>query len=320
MTPVRSLWQRPSPYVARRVEDPVAAPPSAAAQILRLQSAVGNRALARRLGELGDARRSTQPRSRARSLQRVVYPDMATMWTAVGSNFDDEFVADSVLRELYLDASDQLQNCDFVQVPGTAPQIGPQAVPPAAVPYRVDWDTAANLGLDPDYFDAAIIHELAHASAAEMYDRHGANQAELQWANMSLPAAVGAVNPVTGLAQNQLLSMQAQIRTISANWTDLEAEALADNADNTFTAPQYAHVDGRIQYALSTAYVHNDTVLGDLMYWLRAKDLDGSRTYAFARRMLNEANDRRREGLWAAPGEEVRRVDSQARWWQILTW
>jgi len=36
--------------------------------------------------------------------------------------------------------------------------------------------------------------------------------------------------------------------------------------------------------------------------------------------MLKEANDRRQDGFWADPGEELRRVDSRARWYELLKW
>jgi hypothetical protein len=56
------------------------------------------------------------------------------------------------------------------------------------------------------------------------------------------------------------------------------------------------------------------------MYYLRAKNRANTDTYAFARRMLKEANDRRRVGFWSDPGTEVRRVDSQAWWFQFWKW
>jgi hypothetical protein len=74
-------------------------------------------------------------------------------------------------------------------------------------------------------------------------------------------------------------------------------------------------------YATETGVsVHNETVLADMMYYLRAKGLHRSRTYLHARRMLKEANDRRQQGWWSSPGQEARRVDSQAAWYELHKW
>jgi hypothetical protein len=258
-------------------------------------------------------------RSPERVVQRVVFPNMPAMWATVHPGYGLANIRqDSALSDLYDDAAAQLPNTDFVQVPNTAPQIS--TTPGAAQPYRCDWDTAANLGLDNDYFAGAVIHELVHAAASQQYDRHGANADELVWANMNLPAAVGPVDPSNGLAGNQLTFLKRQIQTIRDNWNDLAAIALADRQSGSLTLTQANHVDSRIRYSLSTAFVHNDTVLGDLMYYLRAKNRANTDTYAFARRMLKEANDRRRVGFWSDPGTEVRRVDSQAWWFQLWKW
>jgi hypothetical protein len=253
------------------------------------------------------------------TVQRVVYPNMGAMWAVVHPGYALANIdADGVLAALYNDAAAQLPNCDFVQVPGTSPQAS--STPLAAQPFRIDWDTAAALGLDNDYFASAIIHELAHAATSQQYRRNGVNHQQFIWANMNLPAAVGAVNPVTGMAPNQLASYQAQMQTIDRNWMDLEAEAQADLNSGALNAPQHGHIDGRIQYALATGFVHNDTVLGDMMYYLMAKNLADTRTYAFARRMLKEANDRRSNGFWSNADTEARTVDSRAWWFQFWKW
>ncbi len=253
------------------------------------------------------------------TVQRVVYPNMGAMWGAVHPGYALANInADPVLTALYNDAAAQLPNCDFVQVNGTAPQVS--STPLAAQPFRIDWDTPAALGLDNDYFASAIIHELAHAASSQQFRRNRVNQQQFIWANLNLPAAVGPVNPDTGMAANQLASYQVQMRTIDENWTDLEAEAQADQVSGVLNILDYGHIHGRIQYALTTGFVHNDTVLGDMLYYLMAKNLTGSRTYAFARRMLKEANDRRSNGFWSQADTEARRVDSRAWWFQFWKW
>lgn len=313
------------------------ATPSRNAAIMAFQRAAGNRAAARllanqpprsgdtsavatarpRAAQAGQTARSPRPHA----IQRVVYPNMATMWAAVHPGYALANVQqDRVLSNLYDDAAAQLPLSDIEQVPNQAPQARKTASPPAPTPYRVEWDSAANVGYDNDYFAGAMLHELAHVASAEMYQQSGATQGELVWANMNLPVAVGVVNPANGLAPNQQTALVRQIQTLDDSWTDLQAEAQADFASGELTAPEHAHVHGRIQYALATSFVHNDTVLGDIMYWLLARNQEDTRTYAFARRMLKEANDRRRNGFWSNPGTEVRRVDSRAWWFQFWKW
>lgn len=254
------------------------------------------------------------------AIQRVVYPNMGAMWGAVHPGYILANIAqDSVLSSLYNDASAQLPNVDFNLVGGHSPQIT-STPPPAAQPYRLDYDLNANLGLDNDYYASAIIHELAHAASSQQYRRQGLNQGEMVFANLNFPAPVGGVNPATGMTPNQLISFQNQMQTLDDNWQDLEAKAQQDNANGVLGLVDYNHIYNRIQYALTTAFVHNETVLGDMMYYLKAKNLDGSTTYKFARRMLKEANDRRQNGFWSNADTEVRRVDSRAWWFQFWKW
>jgi len=280
-----------------------------AADVLALQRTAGNRAASRVI-----------TRGAAEQVQRAVYPNMPAMWNVVHPGYALANVQqDAALASLYDDAAAQLPLTDIVQVANQAPQASVTPSPPAPTPYRVEWDAPANINVDDDYFAGAILHELAHVASAEMYRLNVGNPGALVWANMNLPVATGPIGP-SGLAPNQLLSLQQQVRTIDDNWTDLDGEAQADLASGDFTQQEHAHVAGRIQYAQATAFVHNDTVLGDLMYWLMARGLDDTRTYAFARRILKEANDRRRNGFWSAPGTEVRRVDSRAWWFQFWKW
>jgi hypothetical protein len=254
-------------------------------------------------------------------VQRVVFPNMNAMWAVVNPGFDYANIRqDSALKKLYQDAAAQLPNTDFVHVAGQQPQI--TSTPGLAQPYSLDWDAAANIGWNDDYFAGSIIHELAHATVSEQYRRNGANQGDLIWANLNLPVAAGVVNPLTGMTPNQDASYNGQHQTLDANWTDLDAEATADNQAGTINNNVLQHLQNRIGYAMFARFttVHNETVLADIMYYLRANNLQDSRTYKFARRMLKEANDRRRNGMWSRTDTEVRRVDRGARWYQFWKW
>lgn len=236
------------------------------------------------------------------------------MWAAVHPAFNPAHVkADASLNALYEDAASQLPNCDFIWQAGRQPEITLREVPPAPAaapappPYIVWWDKAVNLDWDPDFFSGTVIHELAHAAARTMYQRQGVDQGEMIWANIHLPAAEGAPDQKDGLADNQRSSLERQRQTLNANWSNLSEEAIADRDSGALPDEDYKHVEVRIGYAIFMWPVgHNETVLGDLMYYLRAKKREGSLTYAFARRMLDEANARRKGGLGAEVGE-VRR-------------
>jgi hypothetical protein len=255
-------------------------------------------------------------------VQRVIYPNMNAMWAAVSPGFNLAHVTgDSALSHLYGDAAARLPRTDFVQVAGRQPEVTAQAAPPAVAPFRLDWDTAAATGLAPDVHAGYIIHELAHAASGEMFRHRGNLQGPLTFASVNLPAQAGAVNPATGTTANQDVSLNAQTATLASNWQDLDAEVQADDADQVFTAAQLQHITMRTGYAVFLQpESHNETVLGDLLYWMQSQGLTDTRTYRFARRMLREANDRRRNGLWSRAGTEVRRVDRNAAWYNIFAW
>ncbi|HWU85644.1 MAG TPA: DUF4157 domain-containing protein [Kofleriaceae bacterium] len=262
----------------------------------------------------GPARRPVRP-----VIQRAVHNNMTAMWQAVSNAFNANVInADSVLKQIYDDAALQLTDCNFNQVNKRSPDI--TYTPNANQPFRIDWDTATNLNLDADYFVAAFIHELSHAACSRQYRRNGYNQDLFIYANLNLPAAIGQVDQHTGMAQNQLTSYRNQIQTLDDNWGDLEQEEAIDYQSNTLTQTQHQHVYGRIQYARGTLFVHNDPVLADIMYYLRAKNRHNSRAYKFARRMLKEANDRRTNGTWSSAGTEVRRVDRAASSCNFFVW
>lgn len=268
------------------------------------------------------ARTAPAPKVPSKSVvQRVVFRSMAEMWGTVHQRFDPAVIrADSALQAVYNDAAAQLPFTDFIKTVNTKPCAGPN--PGGRTPFRIQWDTAANLGMDSDYFIGAIIHELVHVASARMYRRHGANGPGLEFANMNLPAGTGTVDASIGMTKNQLDSRGRQMKTLESNWGDLEKKAGAENTSGAFTESIYEHLAARIRYAQSEPDVHNETVLADIMYYLRAKGLAGSDTYAFAKRMLKEANDRRRNDRSAERGgdPEIRRVAAAAKWYNVTEW
>jgi hypothetical protein len=242
-----------------------------------------------------------------------MYPNMGQMWNAVHPAFNPAHVnADPVLGSIYQDAAAQLPIVDFVQVAGTQPDVTPHLA--AGHQFRLRWDTAANLGLDGDYFAGMIIHELAHVAAANMYQHNAALPGVDVFTNLHLPAPVGVVNPGTGTTPNQDVSLQNQETTTTANWNDLDAELTADHNAGLLPTPDFNHLQARIGYAVFVhPRAHNDPVLADILYYMQAKGLTGLETYAYARRMLDEANQRRQAGAGVA-GRIVPRP------WYVTMW
>ena len=282
-------------------------PPPAArrdGRLATLHRAAGNQAVAHLLAPL--------------SVQRVVYGDMPAMWGGVlvppyGEPQVRALVRrDSALSALYDEAAAQLPVVDFVVGHGLSRPEAAVPNPPAQPLFEVRYDPG--IPADRDFFAASILHELGHVVAARTYQTHGAAAVdpELSFLNMHLPPGE-AVAGSSGLPLNQERSYRRQKAVVERNWLDLVAEFELERA--AFPPAVADHVAGRIAYAGSTAHVHNETVLGDLMYYLVARGLTGSRTFRFARRMLREANARR-----AAPGTDVRVVDRDAWWFQFWKW
>ena len=225
--------------------------------------------------------------------ERLAFADMDAMWAALHPAFVQAHVdADPVLALAYAHAAAQLPLCDFTLVAEAVPQITACPARPGARPYQVTWAPAASLGIDDDAYSGVLLRFLTHVAAAEMYERHGVDRGELQWANVRLPPPAGPVED-GGLAANQKVSLARQLEALEDNWADLETIEEHEFGDGGITAAAHGHVAARIQVALLNAVVANDAVLAELLYYLQAKDLARSRTYAFARRMLREANQRR---------------------------
>ncbi len=322
----------PASDVRQARRNPASLTPAA---VLQLQRMIGNQAVQRLLARRAPSQEETgiqvkeQFNTTLFPIQRAVYQTMAAMWAAVHPGYAIENIRrDSALAKWYDDAAAQLPLVDFVQVPNTGPQITPTGNAHPLPKYRLDHDTAAtNAGGDDHAFASKIIHELVHAASAEMYNKPGINMMDMTgWADLNLPPAVGpVVEPNSGMTQNQRDSLNRQLDTIMENYDDLRAEADADLAANRINQAQHTYLTamvplGRITYAQVNITGHNESVIGEIMYWLRANNRRRTRTYKFARRMLKEANSRRRNDIWSGPETEVRRVDRGKKFFQFWKW
>lgn len=149
---------------------------------------------------------------------------------------------------------------------------------------RVTYDPAYTANTpntdDAPFRTACILHELMHFSVEWQYTHPPAGS--------PLAAGLESVNYHYGAAA--AYHYAAQGNTVRANLQQIGALAAADPSLN---AAVRAHVAGRLTYGDATPHVHYDTVLLDLLVYLRLKNLAASRTYRYISLLSEEAKDRR---------------------------
>jgi hypothetical protein len=208
---------------------------------------------------------------------------MEELWSALHPAFRVDHVdADPVLAVLYTDLEEQLELCDFTLVPGAQPHVTARPARPQAPPYQVIW--APGLALEEDAVAGLLLHLLTRVAVAEMYRSPA-------WVNVNLPAPDGEL--VDGLADNQRDSLARQQDALEHNWASLERIEAEERV--VFGPVLDRYLTARIHFGAAAALTHNDAILAELVYQLRAKALTGTRTHACARLMLREANHRRRD-------------------------
>ncbi|MEO5645302.1 MAG: CFI-box-CTERM domain-containing protein [Bacteroidia bacterium] len=246
-------------------------------------------------------------------IQRVIYPNMPTMWAAVIPGTPVATVTNIInqspaLQQAYNDCAANLASMDFLQAAGTQPN--------AATDPNVGGDYDINYGLhgtlaapydDLQQFVGAMLHEMMHISTAVQYNQNAAVGGIANIANMNLPAAVGAVlNPLMGLDAAQIVVMHAQLATMDQNWTNLTNEIIAEHTNGTISDAQRDfligpnNLTGKLGYAQGILPLsHYDTVLTELIYYFINQGLNNSRTGQYTERLLAEANARRTAGIGA---------------------
>lgn len=246
-------------------------------------------------------------------IQRVIYPNMPTMWAAVIPGTPVATVTGIVnqspaLVQAYLDCANNIASMNFVQVAGTQPAAAINPNPGGD--YDIDYGLHGTLAApynNLQQFIGAMLHEMMHVTTAVQYQQNAAAGGVANIANMNLPAAVGAVvNPAVGLDANQVAVMNAQIAIMDGNWANLVTEVTDEHANGTITNAQRdfligpAGNTGKIGYARGMLPMsHYDTVLVDLIYYFIAQGLINSRSCQYAERLLVEANARRAAGIGA---------------------
>jgi hypothetical protein len=247
-------------------------------------------------------------------VQRVVYPDMATMWAAVAPGINLATITGIVNQNAHLalgynNLEANMAQMNFVQQAGRQPEAA--IIPGGGGLYDINYGARAGLGApynNDTRFVGSILHEMMHISAALQYDTNAAPGGVAHVANMNLPAPIGPVpNDEWGMADNQmndpLLGARVQMQTMSDNWENLRTEGNHDNATGALTDQQANVLTGkgqRIDYAEGISpMAHYETVLVDILYYLIDEGATGTRTYRYASRMMQESNVRRTNGVGA---------------------
>ena len=219
--------------------------------------------------------------------------------------------ADAALTQAYNDVEANMGNMDFNYIANRQPEA--EMAPNVAGNYQIHYGHRDEQ--NPPYnaanrFVPAILHEMMHISAGLQFHTYTPAPGVGHVANMNLPVPVGVVAPEDedfGLTDNQftdlVLGAQVQIGNMDLNWGNLGDEAQLDYNTETITDVQRTFIDGRITYArvLPGMLAHYDTVLFDLLYYLRSEGAEASRSYAYAHNMLVDANERRGAAVGAVP-------------------
>lgn len=236
-------------------------------------------------------------------IQMVTYPDIAAMWAGICGN---EGVAamirqlvnqDPVLDELYQDAAEHVQFCDFVMQSGTM-----SITSLTNGNYQIDHPPFPAAGgiSEQRYFIGALLHELIHAVADRQYQQGVPVNLKTEvdkFANMNLPSPDSESNQI-----EYDKSYRRQMTLLSENIDRLGAVVESDQALQGAAPDIYRYFVGsesdrtnRIDYMGALPHNHYDAVLGEMMFHLQAAGLTDTTTYRFLQRLLCEANDRRHQ-------------------------
>jgi hypothetical protein len=266
-------------------------------EVMRLQRSIGNQAAIRLLNPSPDR----QP-----SLQRTVYDDIDTMWGKVVPDMKLAHIDNIVFREpelvmAYRDMSLYIKKMDFQYVKNKQPEakVNPGQKGTYEILYGKPEEQEKEFLRTPSRFVAYILHEMMHVTAALQYATNvpAQNGNVEHMVNMNLPTPIGTVGR-DGLAKNQIEDIGNQLDMMRANWDQL---LQISKKDKKLSPEQQEVIQARVGYAGDAA--HYDTVLVDLLFYLVSQggDVKQSESYQFARRMLEEANLRRRKATGKVP-------------------
>lgn len=133
---------------------------------------------------------------------------------------------------------------------------------------------------DVPFRTACLLHEIMHVSAERHYRRPPQPELRGPWRTVNFHYGTGAAS-----------TFAAQCDTITANIGRIRARMAADN---TLNANLRTHITSRLDYGEVSPNVHYDTVLLDLLVYLRLKGHgQANLLFAYLTKLSQEAMDRR---------------------------
>ncbi|MFE1798503.1 hypothetical protein ACFW9L_20395 [Streptomyces sp. NPDC059517] len=171
--------------------------------------------------------------------------------TALPDNTPDE----PHFTELIDECAQLLHTINFVKVQDK--QVA-HATFPAAGP-KITYDstfTMGNANIDEAAFrTACILHEIMHVSVDSLYEQHPDPNERGVWRSYNFH-----------YTSSQGKNLDKQCEIAEANLLKVKAFVAADNS---LPIEVRDHIDGRVEYGLPTAITHWDTVLFDILVYLR---------------------------------------------------
>ncbi|WP_427925000.1 hypothetical protein [Streptomyces sp. cg40] len=133
---------------------------------------------------------------------------------------------------------------------------------------------------DGPWRTASLLHEIMHVSTYEQYVKPTDPKVVRDWLQATFDYSDKAG-----------CQPKDQLNAVEANLTSLHNLALADKE---LDKDLLAHVTWRYQYAMASSLVHYDTVLLDLLVYLRLKGYTlKNQFYAYVTKLSEEARERR---------------------------
>ncbi|WP_328498922.1 hypothetical protein OHS59_43855 [Streptomyces sp. NBC_00414] len=156
---------------------------------------------------------------------------------------------------------------------------------------RITYDPAFSAGRaytdDSPWRTAALLHEIMHVSTYEQYVKPTDPQTLPHWLHTTFD-----------YSDEPGCQLKDQVAVVEANLTSLHKRALADKE---LDVALRAHVAWRFEYAFVTSLSHYDTVLLDLLVYLRLKGYTHKNPfYAYVTQLSEEARERR-----ISPGDKA---------------
>ncbi|MEV7139364.1 hypothetical protein [Streptomyces tauricus] len=133
---------------------------------------------------------------------------------------------------------------------------------------------------DAPFRTACILHEIMHVSVDNLYEPHPQPAERKHWRSFNFHYTSSAGE-----------DFDKQCTTASDNLLKIQTRA---GADPTLDPALRGHINGRIEYGLPSSHTHYDTILLDLLVYLRVKGHTSKNTFfAYLTKLSQQARTHR---------------------------